>query len=578
VARLKPLIFALAAHVIVLLVIRPASPWEFDEPLFFQALHEYDPVAHHPPPPGYPVFVFVGKLVRFVVPNDFYALLAISVVASGVGFVMLALALRNLFGQLSIGVIGASLFYFSPGMLVHSTLPISEPGALALLFAGLYFSTKAQAGACALLYGLAVGWRVQFAIFVVPLFLAQVVFMRRRALALSVFTAVCIAWLIPLAVAVGGIDELIAFETGQGKYLVAHDAAESRTGWTLPRLVFRFVAHPFGTKLLSFPVLLAAAIGAVIIVRERMKQFLPLAIAGAVYIAFALAVMDPADGVRYAIPFVFVVAGAAAVALQRVPVAAAAFACASLIYTGSFLWQRSTTDSPPVRAARYALANMPRNAVALYDLPLWPHATYYLAAHRPVRVNDGLARYFDRPDVPLYIYADGRGAGEVFEWMPSDAYSKLTRNHYRVVSIIPVPPEEKMQPLSGVYSIERAHGEPAWRWLAPAAELRLPSGGARTLTLRFRLPPTYPRESNNLKVFVDSEPFHRVVVRRGQHVDVTFPVFRRSPRIRIESQYSYVPAEIPASLNYDRRRLSVMLLHVRTSRAPATELPRTVSQ
>ena len=62
---------ATAGFLVVLLFAMPASPWEFDEPLFFQALHKYDPVAHHPPPPGYPVFIGVGKVFRLFIPSDF---------------------------------------------------------------------------------------------------------------------------------------------------------------------------------------------------------------------------------------------------------------------------------------------------------------------------------------------------------------------------------------------------------------------------------------------------------------------------------------------------------------------------
>ncbi|HEX6176957.1 MAG TPA: hypothetical protein VF057_01260, partial [Thermoanaerobaculia bacterium] len=127
---------------VVLLFSMPASTWEFDETLFFRGLHQYDPVAHHPPPPGYPLFMGAGKVVRAFMPSDFSALVLLSVVSSAIAFVMLALALRNLSGDATMGIGGAALFYFSPAMLVHASLPISEPGALALLATALYFGSK----------------------------------------------------------------------------------------------------------------------------------------------------------------------------------------------------------------------------------------------------------------------------------------------------------------------------------------------------------------------------------------------------------------------------------------------------
>src|SRR5712691_3594457 len=207
----RQLLIALAALVVVLFFAKPASPWEFDEPLFFQALHHYDPIAHHPPPPGYPLFSGVGHLVRLVAPSDFSALVAISFIASLAGFVLLALAFGDIAGDERTGIAAALLFYLSPALLVHSTLPISEAGALALVAAALYAPPPWSAAFGAL----AIGWRPQFSIFVVPLILASVIMMRSwrdRAIAVAIFTFVCVAWLIPLTSAVGGVQRLVHFE------------------------------------------------------------------------------------------------------------------------------------------------------------------------------------------------------------------------------------------------------------------------------------------------------------------------------------------------------------------------------
>src|SRR5712691_8226710 len=246
----RQLLIALAALVVVLFFAKPASPWEFDEPLFFQAIHHYDPIAHHPPPPGYPLFIGVGHLVRLIVPSDFGALVTISYIASLAGFVLLALAFGKIAGDLTIGIAGALLFYFSPTLLVHSTLPISEPGALALLAAALYVPPPWSAAFAAL----AVGWRPQFSIFVVPLFLTSLMIPSRRVrgISLVVFTLVCLAWLIPLTLSVGGVERLVHFESTQAGYLARHDADVSRSGWTPPGIALRFIAHPWGTKIASF--------------------------------------------------------------------------------------------------------------------------------------------------------------------------------------------------------------------------------------------------------------------------------------------------------------------------------------
>jgi hypothetical protein len=562
--------------VAVLLFSMPASPWEFDEPLFFQALEKYDPVAHHPPPPGYPLFIGVAKVVRLLAPSDFAALVTISVLASFLGFMLLALAFGRFIGDAAAGTAGALLFYLSPTMIIHATLPISEPGALAVLAAALYFLSRGRHLPFAIFAALAVGWRIQFAIVVVPLFLVAVIMMRswrRRFVALGAFTLVCLLWLAPLALAVGGVEKLIAFETRQAGYLAAHDADQSRSGWTPARIALRFIAHPWGTKIASFPVLLAAAVGAVHLLRHRRTAVVPLAAGAMVYIAFALRAMDPADGARYSIPFLLFTALLAAAGARRVPlpgyVLPAVFAAGSLIYVSSLIAQRTSSPSPPVQAARFARATYPKGAVVIYELSLWPHATYFLRDFQPRRFDDAMSRFYDRADVPMFIYADGAAQSRdaaSFRWQPSDAYSKLTRNHYRVASIIPVAPETRFRAIRGIYPPEREPEGLAWRWLGPVAELQLPPGPPRQLRLRLGLPATSPIEANEVEI--GGQQF---VVIRGKESLALVDVPAGMASIVIRASRSFVPSEVAGSLSRDPRRLSVKLYGLETvsaERAP----------
>lgn len=551
----------------------PASPWEFDEPLFFQALQNYDPVAHHPPPPGYPLFIGAAKLFRLVIPSDFAALVTLSVIASSIAFVLLALAFGRLLGDMTSGLVAALLFYLSPTMVIHATLPISEPGALALFAAALYFWSRDRHLLFAIFAALTVGWRIQFAIVVVPMFLTGVLMMptwRRRFGALAAFTVVCLLWLAPLTLAVGGVEKLIAFETKQAGYLATHDADESRSGWTPARIVLRFIAHPWGVKIVSFPVLIVAAAGAVELVRRKRLAVIPLAAGAAVYISFALWSMDPADGARYSIPFLLfmsLLAGAGVVWFSRranIPVYAlpAIFAAGSLIYVSSLIAQRTSSPSPPVQAARFAHAKYPQGAVAVYELPLWPHATYFLRDYNPRRLDDAMARYYDQPAVPMFVYADGAAQSREatnFKWQKSDAYSKLTRNHYRVASIIPVAPETRFRAARGVFPPEREAEGLAWRWLAPVAEIQLPGGPPRQLLLHLGLPETSPIEANEVDI-----GGQRFVVVRGKENVIAIDVPAGAPSITIRSARSFVPAEVAGSLSRDARRLSVKLYRLET--------------
>jgi len=65
----------------------PRSPWEYDEFLFAQSIVKFDPVNHHPHPPGYPLVVALGKLFNYVLADPFTSLVYLAWVSTVVGSV-----------------------------------------------------------------------------------------------------------------------------------------------------------------------------------------------------------------------------------------------------------------------------------------------------------------------------------------------------------------------------------------------------------------------------------------------------------------------------------------------------------
>ena len=57
------------------------SLWDWDEALFSLGMRSYDVTQHHPHPPGFPVYIALGRIVRLVIHSDFRALQAINLVA-----------------------------------------------------------------------------------------------------------------------------------------------------------------------------------------------------------------------------------------------------------------------------------------------------------------------------------------------------------------------------------------------------------------------------------------------------------------------------------------------------------------
>jgi hypothetical protein len=84
---------AAAGYGALLFATRPASPSDGDEVLFLKALRELDVASYQPHPPGYPVYVMLGRLAALVVPDPVAALQLVSAVATAA-----ALARRDLSG------------------------------------------------------------------------------------------------------------------------------------------------------------------------------------------------------------------------------------------------------------------------------------------------------------------------------------------------------------------------------------------------------------------------------------------------------------------------------------------------
>jgi hypothetical protein len=563
----------------------PRTLWELDEILFARAIEKFEPLAHRPHPPGYPLLVGLGKLFDRVCHDPFASLVALSFVSSLVGYAALVAAFRRLAGRAEgerVAVAGALLFQLSPVMLVQGPLPMSDPPALMFIALALWAAVSLAEdgsalsalalGACA---SAAIGCRPQLALAVLPMLamaLWQAPGWRRRGEALAAFTLVSLLWFVPLVAATGGLAGFLDYQARQASYVAAHDAGLARQSASFGRVFATFVGHPWGTRWLSLPVLLAALAGVARLLRQGRKTALPLAVLSAAHLAFCLLVMDPADGVRYALPAVLGVAFAAAEgfeaagSLWRRPaltwVLTALVLAASAAYAWPVLRVRSTTASPAAQAVAWIRQHLTRKAMLLIEPEMEAHAAHLLRDYDIAPIGKGLYRAARRPRAPLYLVSEGESGwpGAVtFRWPDTDAYRRLTRNHYRVVSLSPIPTGQRFQIVRGIYGWEPTAREARWRWMGPDAALQVfPRGAARAVAVKLALCPRSALPSNTVAMSVNGGPAVTVEVARGTKRMVELPVPRSGPvEITFRSAHSVVP-----SGRADGRRLAVQLLAV----------------
>lgn len=575
----------------------PRTPWENDEFLFAEAVRKFDPSRYHPHPPGFPLFVLLGKAFNAVIHDPWRALVIVAIVAAPIGFVAMARAFRNWIADPDLAVCGALLLYFSASMLVHGTLALSDGPALMFLGLALFAISiphdthiidehERNAIAIGIWTSAAIGTRPQLLIPVAPMLiiaLLQMRALRQRVACVIAFAVLSAMWFLPLADAAGGFEALRLYETKQAQYVAMHDASMSRGGMSMVQVAVRFVLHPWGSKYVTLPlfacVILGVAAFARLLRRDKARSaMLPFVVFVFVQLLFELGWMDPADGPRYSLAFMPFIALLAALGLGVIrrstgfagaPWAVTAIlAAATIAYVWPLVGTRARLPSPPAAAAEYANTHLPANSVIGYDIALKPHAEYLLSRFRLMPVEKAIAELYDHPDVPLFLFTNGgsREAGShVFAWPASDAYWKLTRDLYREVALAPEQSGRRYLPLRGAYALEHTPEGAAWRWLAQDATIRLPRAHGDTVTLTMCISSDSPYDADVVTISINGRD--AAVVPVGKQPVVAKLPLPADPQleVRLRSSRSFQPGVVLH--NQDPRTLALQLTRVETGAA-----------
>jgi hypothetical protein len=473
-------------------------------------------------------------------------------------------------------------------MLVHGTLALSDGPAMMFLGLALVAISSAHdaehdrnAIAIGIWTSAAIGTRPQLFVPIAPMLiiaLLQMRTMRQRAACVIAFGLFSAMWFLPLVDAAGGFEATRLYESKQAQYVAAHDATISRGGRSMVQLAVRFLFHPWGTKYVTLPLFACVFLGiagfARLLRRDKLLSTLwPLVIFTIVQFIFELGWMDPADAARYSLPIMILIALLAALGLNvighSVKIAAmpvivtVLFAIATLAYVWPLVGSRAKVASPPAAAAAFANANLPLHSVIAYDVSLKPHAEYLLSRFRVVPIEKAIAELYDRPDVPLFLIANGASSASgahVFTWPASDAYEKLTRDLYRTVSLVPKPPRERYLAIRGAYPMEWTAEGDEWRWLAPDATIRLPRAHGTEVALTLRFSSDVPYETNAVQISINGRDV--AVVNVGKQPIVAKVALPPEPQIdiRLRSAHSFSPGSLLH--NADPRTLAVQLTSV----------------
>ncbi|HUQ92721.1 MAG TPA: DUF2723 domain-containing protein [Bryobacteraceae bacterium] len=185
--------------------------YDLDSVNFALALDHFDPAAHQPHPPGYFLYVLLGRLARLLIADSNNALVAISIAASCGAAVLIYLFTLQWFGHLAARIAGV-LFLCSPLCWFHGTVALTYmvecffSAAIGYLCWRSYKGCERSAMAAAALLGAAGGFRQSSALFLTPLLLLSTWRFGRSGIVriLLVLVAVTAAWFVPMLFHAGG--------------------------------------------------------------------------------------------------------------------------------------------------------------------------------------------------------------------------------------------------------------------------------------------------------------------------------------------------------------------------------------
>lgn len=212
-SRFKTPLLLAAATAASRLPFASRSLYNMDSVQFALATESFDVSLHQPQPPGYFLYVMMGRLARLVAGDANTALVALSVIFSALTVVMLYCLGKEVFGE-GAGISAALIAMTSPLVWFHGEVALSYmPEAfMSVLVAYLcYRVLRGEHGLFWLAFaalGVAGGIRQNTAVFLMPLCLYSMrrIGPRRIALGLAVFLAVTAAWAVPMLQMTGGYE------------------------------------------------------------------------------------------------------------------------------------------------------------------------------------------------------------------------------------------------------------------------------------------------------------------------------------------------------------------------------------
>lgn len=201
------------------------SHW--DGPQYSIAIIKYSLQQETPAPPGYPLYIGMGKLIHFLVGGDPHqSLIILSVLFSGIGAAVFYIAGKILFnkptGVIASGIFlsGSTFYYFGLTPYAYGITPITTT-ILGLIVYLIIFKSKKIGFFLGTFFSIIIGIRPQEFLLITPLFLLGFYYLpfRQKIIASLSFIIFFLIWFIPfITIVVGGFNKYIDISYEFGRY------------------------------------------------------------------------------------------------------------------------------------------------------------------------------------------------------------------------------------------------------------------------------------------------------------------------------------------------------------------------
>ena len=555
-------------------------PWDWDEVLFCLALRDFNVLAHHPHPPGFPLYVALTKIAFLFFDRDFHALQAVNILA-GIGifpaFFWLGRSLRMDFRT---AYCAALLFAFLPNVWYFGGSGFSDVPALVLFVAASAAFLSVEADDTrryllgSILLAAAVLIRPHNALMVVyPWVAATVRLVRGGRMRTVIASAIAVVLIVAIgygaAAWITGFDEYVHALTAHAGYVKRSDTIDNPTRPPLLE-VLRRQLDPYEAGKVSL-LLNLLALTAIVLGRRRLTAEVLLTFGP--YFVFATFALSATGYSRLSLAYIGAIPLLASEGIRVLAELRPRFdlavrtAFVALILARIAWWilpafEVQRTKVPPPIAATLWLRDHtdPKTAKIIVHDSMWPWARYYFLEHPWERIGDDIGMQSDHDTSNEWLLR----AGDVYSlnslWFRREqdrAWNLTPLRRYYEVHVQRVSDIAFFG--SGWYQYEW-DGPVRWRWMSRSSVLLLPPlSGTGELRLKFSVPVDVLRKPIRISFSMNGQALGSMIARTMDH-DIRYTVRGRgnAPNVlRIEVSDTFVPAQLKPG--DDARRLGLRL-------------------